>query len=80
MVWFREEWNNPNRTDHYLMQIAQLLSDSKEVKSLNDLKIPFTFTNQEQEQTKEQKLRAEGMKTKAIFKAAVGITKKTRKR
>ena len=76
MVWLNEEWNNPNRTDHYLMQIAQLLSDSKKVQGLNDLKIPFTLKKQQQQQTREQQLRIEGMQAKTAFKVAVGLTRK----
>lgn len=45
MLWFDSEWNKPDRTDHYLMQIAaQIVAvNSKETDTvlLSDFKIPF---------------------------------------
>lgn len=38
-LWLREEWNRPNRTDHYIMQIAEACNLSGE-----RLKWPLTFT------------------------------------
>lgn len=42
--YFKEEWNTPDRTDHYLMQVALKIIETNTKNSktkLNDLKIPF---------------------------------------
>lgn len=38
MAWYEREWNKPDRSDHYLMQIAQYIARGKELP-----KITFTF-------------------------------------
>lgn len=38
-VWQGEEWNRPDRTDHYLMNLARLQVDSK--KNLGEFRLPF---------------------------------------
>lgn len=45
LIWEREQWNEPSRTDHYLMQIAQAVYASKSRSStvLDKFKIPFKF-------------------------------------
>lgn len=45
LIWmerFREEWNEPSRTDYYLMQIAATQIMSKKRFSLDKLRIKFT--------------------------------------
>lgn len=45
LIWEREQWNEPSRTDHYLMQITQAVYASKSRSStvLDKFKIPFKF-------------------------------------
>jgi len=45
LVWEREQWNDPSRSDHYLMQIAQAIyaSKSRSSAALDKFKIPFKF-------------------------------------
>lgn len=40
--WLREEWNRPNRTDHYLLRIAQ--TNCTADTSLDQLKITWTWS------------------------------------
>ena len=42
MAKFREEWNEPSRSDYYLMQIAAAMIRMKKG-GLDQLKIPFKF-------------------------------------
>lgn len=41
MEWFRRQWNRPERTDYYLMQLANFLIRSKDEPGKR--KIKFTF-------------------------------------
>lgn len=43
LEWLKSEWNEPDRTDHYLMQIAAYVKASSTGKSvdLNSMRIPF---------------------------------------
>ena len=42
-AWYDEEMNNPSRSDHYLMQIAQMVHghDRKKVLKLEEFKLKF---------------------------------------
>ena len=46
---FREDWNKPSRTDHYLMLIAHrilyVLGGQQKGTSITAQKIPFTFSS-----------------------------------
>lgn len=46
LKWLRAQWNEPSRTDHYLMQIAQEIRMTSVAKPgnvlLNWFKLPFT--------------------------------------
>ena len=57
--WFQEEWNNPSRTDHYLMKIVAELEAARLPKgrSINadGLKINFTFGNEKPRKSKRPK-------------------------
>lgn len=54
VAWDQEQWNKPDRTDYYLMQVAQeiylirmMLAMRKGVNStLIKFKIPFTFSGE----------------------------------
>lgn len=44
MEFLEGEWNKPNRTDYYLMRIAQelwMMRNPGKTKDLNEFKIPF---------------------------------------
>lgn len=45
-AWLTDQWNKPNRTDWYLMQVAQVVrnKESKSPIGLGMFKIPFEFT------------------------------------
>jgi hypothetical protein len=59
--WLEREWNNPNRSDYYLLLIAQILCSipawiwGKDAKlgDLDELKIPFEFKRKETEDPEE---------------------------
>lgn len=51
LAWMEDEWNEPSRTDHYLMRIAKEVVDSRPRRKgaskppeLDKYKIPFEFT------------------------------------
>ncbi len=47
MEWLRQQWNNPSRSDNYLMQIAvevkRVLSKTPNKIKHDQFEIPFTF-------------------------------------
>ena len=45
-LWLKAEWNQPSRTDHYLMRLAQAFGGSED-STLDDFKIPFAWPNPE---------------------------------
>ena len=47
-AWKRDQWNNPSRTDYYLMQIAGCVKHvlSKRKWSIGSMKIPFKAAKQ----------------------------------
>lgn len=47
-AWIREQWNRPDRTDHYLMQLTAVVKSlvSQQSVGLDDCKIPWTFRYQ----------------------------------
>lgn len=54
LAWMEDEWNEPSRTDHYLMRIAKEVVDSRPRRKgsprppdLDKYKIPFRFIKQE---------------------------------
>ena len=73
LAWMRERWNQPSRTDYYLMQIAQSLErfmegfrSTNKSHRLEDFKIPFRFESDTKEQPQESKvLSDEEIKVKA---------------
>jgi hypothetical protein len=53
--WLQRQWNEPDRHDHYLMQIAQVVlqaavKDPSSIK-LADQKLAFTFSDPAKKQT-----------------------------
>lgn len=56
MEFFASEWNEPSRTDHYIMQVAAQvrLSNAKEGTevSLDEFKIPFNVKREEPKKPK----------------------------
>ena len=40
MAWLEGEWNNPDRGDHYLMQLAAVTAGAKR-NEMSKFKIPF---------------------------------------
>ena len=63
---FRQEWNNPSRSDYYAMQTAQVVAqkfaDKPEKILLQSFKIPFSFEKQTPESIEEKKTQAEEFK------------------
>jgi hypothetical protein len=69
--FFKQSWNLPDRSDHYMMQIAQALSSDK--KPLDDLKIGFNFVlKQPQKPVTEAQVKAH----QAIWFARLGFKRK----
>jgi len=77
-MWMRhleEEWNRPSRTDHYLMQIAAKIEGlfRKGSIKISSLLLPFQHKKPEKELTKEQIAKAELERSKAAWRARVGL-------
>ena len=64
--WLDARWNQPDRTDHYLMQVAAMIVGGK---SLSSFKIPFTLS-------KPQKSEDKGALSKMVHLAHLGINLK----
>ena len=49
MAWLNEQWNVPSRSDHYLMRIAQRITQqwSKKKTSLKDQRVTFTLAQKD---------------------------------
>lgn len=51
--WMQDEWNNPSRSDYYLMRISQRLiqtnSKTPDKHTLDEQKIPFGFGEKQDE-------------------------------
>lgn len=76
MEWLDQQWNKPDRTDHYLMQLATIVNGM--FNEARDMKIKFTFEapkspNDWKRPTPEQIAASEAAWTAAI----AGSTKKT---
>lgn len=55
LAWLDAQWNAPDRTDHYLMNIACLILATHGVKSsMAEQKIPFTQAKPKRQLTPEQ--------------------------
>lgn len=52
-AWLRNEWNRPNRTDHYLMQLTAVVSNlvSQQQSDLSKYKIKWKFEHQSNNDT-----------------------------
>lgn len=78
LQWLEEQWNNPDRTDYYLMKVAWELRNvilsfgkDKNRPSLEDFKIPFEFKQKGGEPEPEEEIDEEEVKRRAaISKAA----------
>lgn len=60
--WMQDEWNRPDRSDHYQMQTAlevrRVLMDDKSSVQLNDMKVEFEHRKKitkEQQQNEDRK-------------------------
>jgi hypothetical protein len=55
----REEWNRPSRTDWYLMalrhEVATVLVSDKSRLRIEQMKLPFTFEDEKEEETVEER-------------------------
>ena len=84
-AWLQNQWNEPSRSDHYLMRIAQrvervLSSDPAKI-GLDTQKVDFVFKQKPNPKffsPEEQKRKLDIHK--AIWKAAVGLGVKNDKR
>lgn len=56
LAWEREQWNEPSRTDHYLMQIAQAVyaTKSRTAMALDRFKVPFKFLHRRMRSDQDQ--------------------------
>jgi hypothetical protein len=76
-LWFLdEEWNKPNKTDHYLMQIADNVENLfKKVKRSdpNSQKLSFTKTEPLPELTEEEAKKRYMERAKAAWKSRLGV-------
>ena len=61
-VWMAEEWNNPDRHDHYLMRVAQAQGDGKT--DLDKYKIKWNRGEPDWPLT-EREMKIEALKAKA---------------
>jgi len=78
MAWLNKQWNEPSRTDHYIMQNTAAIQTiqrmlSKGAKPTSDLKIPFVWKKQVKLSQEERVARS-----KAAWGAALGIKQKHR--
>lgn len=73
MAWLDAQWNEPSRTDYYLMRVAQRLQQqwSKKQVSLKDQEIKFEF-KKTVPLTREEKI----ARSKAIWMGGVEAAKK----
>jgi len=71
MEYLEQQWNEPNRSDHYLMQIAAIQARQRD---LNKLKISFKFERVKQTAKKLTKELAIQV-SKARWFARLGIKK-----
>jgi hypothetical protein len=60
-AWLEKEWNNPNRADHYAMQIATTIASQglKEGIPIHQGKIPFQFKKVEVDGNTSQETRVQ---------------------
>ncbi|MEM2932493.1 MAG: hypothetical protein QXI61_06600 [Nitrososphaerota archaeon] len=61
--WIDNQWNNPSRTDYYLMQIARMLSSRK--CSIDDFRLKFRLRSSKNQ--KQQSI--------DVWKSIMGINK-----
>ena len=77
LVWLRERWNKPDRTDHYLMRIAQriqqVLMDDPNKVSIDHQKIDFVFKSKAPVKLTPEEQQMRLAISKARWKAAVGF-------
>jgi len=69
MIWLEEQWNEPSRTDYYLMQIARevatvLMKNSDTVK-VGQFKLPFEIKPKLDQNSKPPKPDAKTIATRA---------------
>ena len=76
VAWKKDQWNNPDRTDYYLMQIAGYVKHVMSKKSWNikDLKIPIKHGEPTQQEVEQKTARA-----KANWRARANPEKKSRR-
>lgn len=80
-VWLEKQWNEPDRTDHYLMQIAgyvcHVLSKKTRI-NLGNFKIPFEVIEPaavKPQTTKEEATRRAKSRWLPLFKGVVRMIK-----
>jgi hypothetical protein len=75
MAWLSEQWNNPSRTDYYLMRIAQRVQQWANPKALvKEQKVVFEQNPDKKEETDS------GSRSKAVWIGGVKAAAKIRDR
>lgn len=70
LQWIRDQWNKPDRHDHYIMQLCQMWA--KKGANLDKFRIPFKFTYKDgKRKVSEDERRREIEQRSAIAKAAL---------
>ena len=73
-AWWDIEWNTPNRTDHYIMNLTRVAAQS--TKDLNVFKLPFSRVQVKKQQ---QMTRAQQSSyAKSVWMARMEMAKKKR--
>lgn len=84
LQWLEDQWNEPSRTDYYLMQVAleSFFSHRKRPKDPlpSDWKIPFKFEKRDQPANKPKTREQATAWAKARWFGLVGVTRDVIKR
>jgi hypothetical protein len=75
LEWIDQQWNNPSRTDHYLLQIARLIAGVQEPSTVGPLKFTRKVPEREpiQPRTREEAAKA----ARAQWGAIIPLNEKT---
>lgn len=74
-AWLNNQWNEPSRTDYYLMQIAAWVAGKAQV-NVASFRLPFTFKKQEAKLVKLESAEKTVERSKSRWFGFLGIGKK----
>jgi hypothetical protein len=81
MEYLKQQWNEPTRTDHYLMQVARkvLLAAGVNPRHVDDMKIEFVTRKQEDVEKKPMTRKEASDYARAAFSMFVPFDPKLKK-